>query len=135
ARRRLPSSSRLAPCGRDLYRSSMRLFAVAAVATAALAVAASAGAQLRTGAHGPRVRALELQLAWHGFPSGAIDGRFGPHVAVAVRRFQRSVGLRPDGVAGPATLRALGRPAPRLPIPLAWPLLGSVGDRFRPRAN
>jgi murein DD-endopeptidase MepM/ murein hydrolase activator NlpD len=81
------------------------------------------------------VQALQLELAQHGFPSGAVDGSFGPEVAYAVRRFQRSVGLRPDGVAGPATLRALERPVPRSPIPLAWPLLAGVGDRFGPRAS
>lgn len=81
------------------------------------------------------MQALQLELAQHGFPSGAIDGSFGPHVTYALQRFQRSVGLRPDGVAGPATLRALERPAARTPMPLAWPLLATVGDRFGPRDN
>ena len=81
------------------------------------------------------MQALQLELAQHGFPSGAIDGSFGPEVAYAVRRFQRSVGLRPDGVAGPATLRALDRPVARAPIPLGWPLLAPVGDRFGRRGS
>jgi murein DD-endopeptidase MepM/ murein hydrolase activator NlpD len=81
------------------------------------------------------VQALQLELAQHGFPSGAIDGSFGPEVAYAVRRFQRSVGLRPDGVAGPATRRALERPVVRSPLPLAWPLLANVGDGFGIRGN
>ncbi|HET8527492.1 MAG TPA: peptidoglycan DD-metalloendopeptidase family protein [Gaiellaceae bacterium] len=81
------------------------------------------------------MRALQLELARHGFPSGAIDGRFGPAVASAVRRFQRSVDLAPDGVAGAATLRALGGPPRRSPIPLGWPLLAPVGDGFGPRGG
>ena len=36
------------------------------------------------------------------------DGAFGPVTRRAVRRFQRSHGLTVDGIAGPATLRALG---------------------------
>jgi murein DD-endopeptidase MepM/ murein hydrolase activator NlpD len=98
-------------------------------------VAIAAAVALATGAHGPRVQALQLELAQHGFPSGAVDGSFGPEVAYAVRRFQRSVGLRADGVAGRATLNALRRPLARSPIPLGWPLLAGVGDRFGPRGN
>ena len=37
-------------------------------------------------------------------------------------------------VAGPATLKALRRPPPSIPLPLAWPLTAPVlGDRFGPR--
>jgi len=110
-----------------------RVLVVAAVGV--LLVPGVAGAALRSGASGKRVRALQLELAWHGFPSGVVDGRFGPHVAGALRRFQRSEGLRPDGVADGATLHALAGPLRRSPIPLVWPLLAPVGDRFGPRGN
>jgi murein DD-endopeptidase MepM/ murein hydrolase activator NlpD len=90
---------------------------------------------LHVGRHGAAVRELQLALAWHGFPSGAIDGRFGLRVAYAVRRFQRAAGLHVDGKAGPATI-ALLRGAPRRAgIPLGWPLLAPVGDSFGPRGN
>jgi hypothetical protein len=93
------------------------------------------GATLRRGTHGFAVRELQLALAWQGFPSGAIDGRFGPHLVKALRRFQHTRGLVPDGVAGPATI-ALFRMTPRRPsIPLAWPLLAPVGDAFGPRGD
>src|SRR5258705_7868225 len=53
---------------------------------------------LRVGGRGAAVRELQLALAWHGFPSGTIDGRFGTHLARAVRRFQREEDLKVDGV-------------------------------------
>ena len=90
---------------------------------------------LRLRARGWAVRELQVALAWHGFPSGTVDGRFGPRLARALRRFQRSVGLRPDAIAGPATIAALRSTPPRPAIPLAWPLLAPVGDPFGPRGN
>jgi len=92
-------------------------------------------ATLRLGEHGRAVRALQLELAWRGFPSGAIDARFGPQLAGAVRRFQRAVRLPADGVAGPATIALLQRASRRRVIPLGWPLLAPVGDGFGPRGN
>jgi murein DD-endopeptidase MepM/ murein hydrolase activator NlpD len=90
---------------------------------------------LRTGAHGFDVAELELALAWQGFPSGGLDGRFGPELRSALIRFQRASALRPDGVAGTTTFARLRR-RPRLsPIPLGWPLLVQVGDRFGPRSS
>jgi murein DD-endopeptidase MepM/ murein hydrolase activator NlpD len=82
------------------------------------------------------VSRLQFLLAWHGFPSGTIDGGFGAHVERAVRRYQRFAGLPADGVAGAATIASLLRtPIPRSPISLAWPLRCPVGDRFGPRGN
>jgi peptidoglycan hydrolase FlgJ len=109
--------------------------ALLVTAIVSLLVPAAADAALRSGAHGARVRALQLELAWHGFPSGPVDGHFGPHVVRAVKRFQSSVGLAPDGVVGSRTLHALAGAAPRAPIPLAWPLLARVGDGFGPRGH
>ena len=126
-------------------RRAPRVLAIAAMAVVALGVVGSAAARpqrgthqgvtLRSGANGRAVRELELALAWHGFPSGAIDGHFGAHVANAVRRFQRAGGLRADGVAGPATIALLRAPPPLPAIPLGWPLLAPVGDPFGPRGD
>jgi len=91
--------------------------------------------RLSNGMAGWDVAAFQFSLAWHGFPSGTIDGRFGDHVERAVRRFQTRAGLQPDGIAGPSVLTALRRPLPRCPIALAWPLRGPLGDRFGPRGN
>jgi len=87
------------------------------------------------GASGWDVAALQFSLAWHGFPSGSIDGGYGSHARGAVRRFQAWAGLPADGVAGAATVRALARPIPRSPIWLIAPLRWRIGDVFGPRGN
>ena len=84
-------------------------------------------------AFGWDVAELQFLLAWHGFPSGPFDGRFGRRTRGALRRFQRFAGLPADGVAGAGTLAALRAPLPRLPISLAWPVQGPVGSSFGPR--
>jgi murein DD-endopeptidase MepM/ murein hydrolase activator NlpD len=88
---------------------------------------------LRMRAFGWDVAELQFLLAWHGFPSGPFDGRFGRRTTAALRRFQRFAGLRPDGLAGSGTLAALRAPLPRVPIPLAWPVQGPLGSLFGPR--
>lgn len=90
---------------------------------------------LRRNENGADVADLQLALAWQGFPSGRIDGRFGAQLASSLTRFQRSTGIRPDGVAGAATIVALRREPAGSPIPLVWPLLAPVGDGFGPRGD
>jgi murein DD-endopeptidase MepM/ murein hydrolase activator NlpD len=90
---------------------------------------------LREGAHGFAVAELQLALAWQGYPSGPIDGRFGAGLAWALRRFQRSAGLAADAVAGSGTIARLRKAPPRPAIPLGWPLLAPVGDPFGPRGD
>lgn len=90
---------------------------------------------MRSGHSGWDVAALQFTLAWHGFPSGSLDGGFGSRTDAALRRFQAWAGLGADGVAGPATLRALRRPIPRSPIWLVHPVRWRIGDRFGPRGN
>jgi hypothetical protein len=90
---------------------------------------------LHKGIAGWDVAALQFLLAEHGFPSGSFDGDYGERTARAVRRFQHFVGLARDGRAGPATLAALHRLPPAIPIPLSWPLHGIVASPFGPRAN
>jgi murein DD-endopeptidase MepM/ murein hydrolase activator NlpD len=86
-------------------------------------------------ARGFDVCQLQFLLAWHGFPSGAIDGGFGSHTRAAVIRFQRWAGLGRDGIAGAATIGRLQTPPPRSPVILARPISSVIGDVFGPRGN
>jgi murein DD-endopeptidase MepM/ murein hydrolase activator NlpD len=90
---------------------------------------------LLAGISGWDVGALQFLLAWHGFPSGPIDGAFGERTTAALLRFQGWAGIPPIGVAGPQTLAALRAPLPRSPIGLAAPLPAPIGDGFGPRGN
>jgi hypothetical protein len=69
--------------------------------------------QLRLGSAGPGVASLQAALAQAGYPV-AIDADFGPATEAALKSFQITAGLAPDGTAGPATFEALAR---RLPQP------------------
>ncbi|MGH1574563.1 lytic murein transglycosylase [Methylobacterium sp. P31] len=68
----------------------------------------AAGARL----DGSGLRSLQTGLAKAGFYDGPTDGRAGPRLREAVRRYQISVGLPADGYATPTLLaRIEGRPA------------------------
>jgi murein DD-endopeptidase MepM/ murein hydrolase activator NlpD len=87
---------------------------------------------------GPRafgwdVARLQFMLAWHGFPSGPFDGRYGPRVEAAVRRFQEWSGIQQDGVAGPEVMATLRRSPPVCPLTLSPPLDFPPSDGFGPR--
>ncbi len=58
---------------------------------------------------GEDVAQLQRDLAALGFPAGPANGIFADRTAKATAEFQRNVGLVPDGVVGPETLRALER--------------------------
>ena len=59
------------------------------------------------GDSGPKVLALQQRLKALGYWLGAPDGKFGSLTQQAVWAFQKSAGLRRDGVVGPKTLKAL----------------------------
>src|SRR3954453_18305089 len=88
---------------------------------------------LHSGSVGFDVAQLQFLLAWHGFPSAAIDGGFGSHTPTGVIRFQRRAGLARDGIAGAGTIRPLLTPPPRSPVALARPTSAAIGDGFGPR--
>jgi peptidoglycan hydrolase-like protein with peptidoglycan-binding domain len=57
---------------------------------------------------GSRVKVLQQLLTAKNHYSGEIDSEYTYAVVLAVRSFQRSVGLKADGIAGPLTLKAIG---------------------------
>ena len=59
--------------------------------------------------HGDDVSNLQSRLVEMGFNCGKIDGIFGILTEVAVKEFQKSVGVAVDGKCGPCTLIALMR--------------------------
>ena len=64
-------------------------------------------ATLKRGMYGTPVVMMQQSLTTQGFYDGPSDGYFGESTELAVMAFQRSNGLKVDGVAGPATLRVL----------------------------
>ncbi|WP_242952038.1 MULTISPECIES: spore cortex-lytic enzyme [Carboxydocella] len=60
------------------------------------------------GSSGADVRSVQAKLKAWGYYTGPIDGIYGSSTWTAVRKFQRANGLTPDGVVGPATLKAMG---------------------------
>ena len=58
---------------------------------------------------GDDVAALQSRLTEMGFDCGRVDGIYGPRTEIAVKDFQKSVGIAIDGKCGPATIIALIR--------------------------
>lgn len=86
-----------------------------ALAKRALAALAAAGITspdpahypvLRRGSEGPSVELLQARLRMQGYPL-TLDGDFGPATDLVVRAVQKALGLRIDGIVGPATWAAL----------------------------
>ncbi len=62
----------------------------------------------KIGSQGDEVRNIQTKLIELGFLSDEADGVFGSNTRSAVINFQKSQGLTADGIAGDATLKALG---------------------------
>ena len=60
------------------------------------------------GSRGSEVTQIQTKLKRWGYYKGNIDGIYGSQTLEAVKYFQRKNGLTVDGIAGPATLRAMG---------------------------
>ena len=60
------------------------------------------------GSRGNEVTQIQTKLKRWGYYNGNIDGIYGTQTVNAVKYFQRKNGLTQDGIAGPATLRAMG---------------------------
>lgn len=62
----------------------------------------------RLGSTGSEVRDIQTRLKSWGYYKGSVDGVYGAATRTAVISFQKKNGLTADGVAGSATLRAIG---------------------------
>ncbi|MBQ9279814.1 MAG: spore cortex-lytic enzyme [Clostridia bacterium] len=62
----------------------------------------------RFGSTGSEVSQIQSRLKNWGYYQGAIDGVYGSQTVAAVKYFQRANGLTIDGIAGDATLAAMG---------------------------
>ena len=60
------------------------------------------------GSRGEEVRNIQTKLKRWGYYSGNVDGIYGTQTVNAVKYYQRKNGLTADGIAGQATLNAMG---------------------------
>lgn len=62
----------------------------------------------REGSRGEEVKKIQTNLKKWGYYNGNVDGIYGTNTKKAVTDFQKKNGLTADGIAGTATLKALG---------------------------
>ena len=60
------------------------------------------------GSRGSEVTQIQTKLKRWGYYNGNVDGIYGTQTVNAVKYFQRKNGLTQDGIAGPATMKAMG---------------------------
>ena len=80
------------------------LLIIICITTTALTVFATS----RRGSSGSEVRKIQEKLKRWGYYSGSVDGIYGSGTESAVKKFQKANGLKADGIAGKATLNAMG---------------------------
>ena len=84
-----------------------------------------AAGQFRVGDHGEEIAEIQGQLVLLGYDVMA-DGTFGAATADAIKAFQKSCGIKADGLIGPATYSALlGKDMPDLSQNVGY-LAGSI---------
>lgn len=84
------------------------LVAIATLVFAVLFENNSVEALSKYGSRGDEVRQIQTKLKRWGYYNGNVDGIYGTQTLNAVKYFQRKNGLTVDGIAGPATLKAMG---------------------------
>ncbi len=65
----------------------------------------------KLGSQGQEVRNIQSRLREWGYYKGSVDGIYGTQTKNAVIKFQKANGLKADGIAGKATLNAIGLPS------------------------
>ena len=81
------------------------------IITAVQLVPDASAASYKRGSTGDTVSAIQQRLSDWGYYDGSVDGVYGSRTEEAVKAFQEKNGLTADGVAGPATLAAIGLPS------------------------
>ena len=87
---------------------SIILVLIAIIACMLLFENSSVEALSKYGSRGNEVTQIQTKLKRWGYYNGNVDGIYGTQTLNAVKYFQRKNGLTVDGIAGPATLKAMG---------------------------
>ena len=87
--------------------TALVLAVILCMASVVSAPAETRYATLRYGSSGGQVLAMQQALTNLGYDTKGVDGKFGRGTEDAVKRFQKSLGLVADGLAGNQTLTAL----------------------------
>jgi peptidoglycan hydrolase-like protein with peptidoglycan-binding domain len=112
-----------------LYRNACINFLSLLVALSILGMAREAMAALKVGSRGPQVAAIQQRLQQLGYNNVYPSGFYGQKTKAAVRQFQRSQGLKPDGIVGSRTQSKLFQIfAQSQPLPRSQ-TYGVVGNR------
>ena len=83
-----------------------RIIAIALVLAFVLSIGILAA--YSRGSSGAKVKEIQTKLKRWGYYKGSIDGIYGSKTVAAVKYFQRTNGLKVDGICGKATSAALG---------------------------
>ena len=97
-----PSKKLLAALAAVFLLNILVIGGVQSLTTPALAAVYQQGSQ------GETVRQIQTKLKRWGYYDGEVDGIYGSATTEAVKYFQRRNGLTADGIAGNATLQAMG---------------------------
>lgn len=97
-----PSKKLLAALAAVFLLNILVIGGVQSLTTPALAAVYQQGSQ------GETVRQIQTKLKRWGYYDGEVDGIYGSATTEAVKYFQRRNGLTADGIAGNATLQAIG---------------------------
>ena len=85
-----------------------KVFFILTIILLIISVTISVWATSRRGSSGSEVRQIQEKLKRWGYYSGSVDGIYGSGTEKAVKKFQKANGLTADGIAGKATLNAMG---------------------------
>ncbi len=92
------------------YKALGAIFSTIGIIIYIFATPQTANVLSKYGSYGDEVRKIQERLSNWGYYSGEIDGIYGSGTVASVKKFQQKNGLKADGIAGDATLAALGLP-------------------------